>query len=708
MAELTLELIASLNETYEEARSISLELVQHVHQRVERFRYLDDIKPVAVALDYLENPELDSWRHLQIANRTYGIPMNSDKNAEVRKDWIKTVSTSLSAEYKRVLVTNETGVDDFGQVRPLFYRHALPENVTECYLEIVQRGNVQRVDGGYKVDLDKSNIYTNFENFFDSDTGAYTLFYVTCTESDGTATHQLLYPQPVAREADWQDIDLTTGRLTEDYPVYSVERNASGYTFYMNSGDTWYWRPIEGSLIQPRLPAGRDPSDPWYLRFSAGDVTTVVNGRSRRYYVPEFDQQNYSPSKPYIYSPYERILWVNERVVTATRRNIAVDPQNGLHMTIFVSDFENTLLRVFTTDKSLHGKRYSNTDVYYESDQIRSYDNAGGFVSLNTKLHPSYELAAQYYYEADDYEYTRIDLNPLMNKDVKDKMIVFYMVPDCDPDDRGVHHLVVNQEGIIVYCSQDLGFSYPNLQLFEGDGTTVNPGTVVGTKYISDIETSTFLTDYAAGYQNDYGYGILAEVVILNLDDQNDTYIYDVRREGGRLRDEYMAAALRGNPRILQSAVGYGEDGQEIPKNKVVYIEAPLKIRDDYGGNLPKARAEELITRHLDGSCYPVIDWTYPAPELTAQSIASSDVNLTWTWEGPDLSYRIYRRTNPVGEWEEIYSIAGGATPSSMSYTDEGVEAEDVAYYTVRVEEQVNGSTILYPRTHQVAVKVVS
>ena len=74
MATLTLELIASLSSTYGQSRSVSLELVDHVHQRVERFRYLDDIKPVAVALDYVENPELDSWRHLQVANRTYGIP----------------------------------------------------------------------------------------------------------------------------------------------------------------------------------------------------------------------------------------------------------------------------------------------------------------------------------------------------------------------------------------------------------------------------------------------------------------------------------------------------------------------------------------------------------------------------------------------------------------------------------------------------------
>ena len=162
MAEMTLELIASSTSSYEQAQSIILELVSHVHQRVERFRYLDDIKPVAVALDYLENPEMDSWRHLQVANRTYGIAANSDKNAEVRKEWAVMTATAIASEYKTLLITNQQGVDPHGQQRPLFWRHQLPDNVVSCQLEVISRGNVQKVDNGYKLDLDASNIYTNF------------------------------------------------------------------------------------------------------------------------------------------------------------------------------------------------------------------------------------------------------------------------------------------------------------------------------------------------------------------------------------------------------------------------------------------------------------------------------------------------------------------------------------------------------------------
>lgn len=705
MADITLELIASSTSSYEQAQSILLELVNHVHQRVERFRYLDDIKSVAVALDYLENPELDSWKHLQVANRTYGIPANSDKNAEVRKEWSVITATAVASEYKTMLITNTTGVDPHGQVRPLFWRHKLPTDVVSCQLEVISRGNVQKVDSGYQLDLAAGNIYTNFRNFFNPETGAYTLFFVTCTDADGQGTHELLNPVPVAKEADWEDIDLDTGRLVDDYPVYSQERNASGYTFYMNSGDTWYSKPIEGSLIQPRLPAGREPEDPWHLRFSAGDVSAVVNNKVRRYYVPEFDQQNYSPSKPFIYSPYEPLLWVNERVVAATRRSLAIDPVAGLHLTLFISDFENNLLRVLTTDGSLSGKRFSDTDVFYEADEIRSWDNEGGFIVLNTKLHPSYQLSAQYYYEADDYEYTALNLNPIDNEYLIDKMVVFYMLPDVDPNDRGIHHLVVDQEGVIRQCSQNLGFSHPNLQLLDVAGA-YNPSTVIGLKYVSDIETNTFLNRYAAGYQNDHGYGVLAEVVVLNLDDKKDMDLFDVRAEGGHLRADTLEATLKANPRILQSAAMYGEDGQEIPKNKVMIIKAPISLRDDYGGVLPVAKAEELLTRHLDSGCVAIVDWEYPEPDITAYSQVFEQVALSWTWDAPGLTCKLYRRTNPVGEWVEIYETVSTATPLDMSYTDADVTTGDVVYYTVRVQETVGGEDVLYPRTHSISVKV--
>lgn len=704
MAGITLELLAG-GGAYDLGQSIVLELVNHVHQRIERFRYLDDIKPVAAALDYVENRELDSWINLQIANKTYAVPANSDRNAEDRKEWSAITSQAIASPYKSILITNKVGVSPRGKKRPLFWRHELPANVTSCQVEVVSRGNTQQVDTGYRVDLEGGNLYTNYKNFFNQTTGAYTLFFVTCTDSEGNTYHELLDPVPVAVEASWEDIDLDTGKLITDRPLYTSERASSGYTFYLNTSDTWYSRPVEGSLIQPRRPSGRDPEDSWYLRFSAGDLNAFTNSAFNRYYIPEYDRQNYSPYKPYVYSTFERLLRVNEQVLAATRRSIAIKPDIGLHLTIFVSDYENNLLRALTTDSSLHGKRYSNTSVFYEADVIRSWDNNGGFISLSTKIHASSEITAQYYYSADDYEYTGVNLNPLYNKSIRDKLVVFYIIPNADPDDNAIHHLVVDSGGVIVECSQSDGFVYRNLQLLNSDGS-YNSDTVIGKKYASDITDDTFLDDYAVGYANTNSYAILAEVVFTSHALEDDMIVYDVREQGASLRPDTLEEALIGNPKILQSAVMYGEDGQEIPKNKVAVIQAPLSLRDDYGGTLKQDVAENLLTKHLDSSCLGIVEWVYPKPEITATSLTTGSVDLEWTWEGAGLTYKLYRRETPSDTWVEIHSVAGAGVPANITYTDTGLTTDSVMYYTVRAEETINSQQVLYPVTHSIGVKV--
>lgn len=700
MASLTLELQANAATGFAAKSFATLPLVNHVHKRLEQFIYTDIIQPESVPVAYVENPELDSWRNIQIADRSYSIPQNSPSRVGLRAPFDKVTATSYSSEYKSLLITNQTFVDEFGRTRPLFYKHTLAANVTQCSLRVSSGGQRHDVDSGYVVDLENSVIYTNYLNFFNPDTGAYRLYFVVCTDDTGERTHTLLNPTPVAKEATWEDIDLDTGTLTKAYPVYSQERNTSGYTYYFNEGDTWYIRPLEQSLIRTRLPVGREPEDPWYLRFTDGDITAVTNSASRQYYVPEYDQQNFVPSKPIRFSVYERMLWVNRHTLAATRKNLNIDPENGLHITFYVYDVEGVLIRVFSTDTSKSGTRYSDTDVFYETDVVASWDNGGGLISMGVKLHPSWTVRSQYYYEADDYEYSLLNLNPLSNDKALDHMFVFYIIPDVDSDDRAIHHLIVDQGGIIIACSQDEGFAYGNLQLFDSGGA-YNSDTVIGTKYISDVDTTTFITEYTTGHANDNGYAVLAEVSVLDLGREEEQLVYDVRRPGASITAAAFDTATRGNPRILQSVYGYGEDGQEVPLNAVLHIRAPITLLEDYGGDLTEEAATELLTAHLNSASYPVIEWTYLTSDITADPQNVGQVDLSWTWEAPGVDYRLYRRDNPTEEWGLIYTEVSPAL-GTMSYSDTLVTSGEVFYYAVRVYD----GTYEYPIGNSVGVKV--
>ena len=701
MAGITLELIANVQLDYGAPEEWSIPLYVHVHNRIEQFIYLNEINEESVPIAYLENQELDSWRNLHIANRTYQIPGNALPRIYKRASWDKVSSSSFSSQYSKVLITHETFVDEQGKIRPLFWKHVLPDNVSEVSLSVVTGGERHNVDTGYLVKLSERALYTNYENFFDPDTGAYKLFFVVATGSDGEISRSLLNPVPVVDEATWEDIDLETGTFYEGIRVYSRDTTGAGTTFYFSQGDTYYIRPYEASLIQPYRPFGREPEDTWYLRFSAGNLTTVVNGGAKQYHVPEFDQQNFVPYKPYLYSPYGTFNWVNDRVLAATRGGLKVQSDEGFDLTFFVYNVDGDLLRVFTTNTALDGQRYSDTNVFYESDKILSIDEHGGIVSLSTKIHPSWTIKGKYFYKAEDFEYTRLNLNPLSNKQMLDHIAVFYMIPGADSEDRAIHHLLVDRSGIIRYTSQADGFVYDNLQLTNEDGS-FNANTVVGLKYISDHDSvDTFVTMYTAGYDNTFGYAVLAEVSFLDLAKPEDQYIYDVRRPGGTLDLETLEDAFRANPKLLQSIHGYGEDGQEIPLNGVVIISVPLTLLDEYGGVLKEEAVKQLVTQHLDASVYPIIQWDYPASQIDIDPTESDQLTLSWTWEGPDLTYVLYRKKNPTGTWEVIHTLED-PEEAVLTYVDTDVESSGVYYYTIGIEAQ----GVSFPYGNTISAKV--
>lgn len=699
MSQFTLELLANTPEAYDPI-SWEIPVAVHVHNRIEQFVYLNEIKDAAAPVAYIENKQLDSWRNLHLVNRSYQIPGNTVSRIYQQASWDKVTAASYASIYKNLLVTHKTAVDENGKTQPLFWKHVLPDDTVSIKLQVIESGERHSVETGFVYEAADTCIYTNYQNFFDPDTGAYKLYFIQSVNSVGVASHVLLNPQLVVAEATWEDIDLDTGDWKEGVRAFNRSTGSSGTQFYFSVAGTYYLKPLETSLIQPRRSHGREPTDPWYLRFSAGEITTVVNEAARRYRVPEFELQNFAPSKPYVYSPYSSFLYVNERTLAANRWNLKIEPDQGFHLEFYIYDVEGELIRVFSTNQALDGTRYSSTEIFYETDKILSWDERSGKVALGCKVLPSWTIDGRYYYEADDYEYTGIDLNPLANKNMLNKSVVFYLVPDVDDEDHAVHHLVVDRMGVIVECSQDRGFAHPNLQLLTPAGA-YNPNTVVGLTYISETGADSFVSLYTAGQDNTYGYCILAEVSFLDRNFPEDQIAYDVRRDGAVISPSRFSEVIQANPKILQSLLGYGEYGEEVPRTGVVVFRPPLTLLSDYGGDLSEDDVRVLLTQHLDSAVFPLIEYQYPVSEIDVDSTTAGQLDLSWSWEGDDLTYELMRRTNPTDQWVTVNTQVDPAR-ATLVYSDTGLVADTVYYYTVKITE--NGIT--YPNGNSLSAKV--
>lgn len=667
-----------------EKESIYLPLFAHTHKYIERFLYTDRIDSSSAPLVYFESEEMDSWRDLQIVDCSWSISQNDVRYTGGRDNWIVTEGKNYSSVYSSIAATNKIVIDDRGEIRPLFYRHSLPVNTIEATLQIIGLNEKEPDTAfGYVIDLASGSVYTNYKNFFDPVTGAYRLYYIISTDSDGNSTTALLNPVPMAKFASWEDVN-PDGTLTTDYPVYSVEKNSSGYTYHFNTVGPWYIKSVNQSVIKPLLPTGRNSEDSWFVRFSAGDFTALVNSRVRRYWLPEFEVQNYFPSKPYIFSPYRHVSWVNSRTIHANRDKISVNPNKYMHFTLFVYDVDETLIRVLTTDSAKNGKRYSDTSVFIESDKILSWDNSNGFVSFGLDLDSANSYYAEMFYEADDLEYSLKSLNPLHNSMAFDYMWVYYVIPDVDEKDRAIHLLGIAKDGTVAYCSQGQGYSHPNLQLFNSDGTP-NSNTIIGMKYISaDPLADTFTRLHTSGYSNDYAYFVIAEVICMDRSLESNCFICDSRREVG-ISTTCIDAAIQANPRILQSDLCTGEDGLQVPESGAIIIRPPLSLLEEYGGELTQQQAEDYLTTYVPAATSVVFIWEGPRCVLDGTSETGHNA-LTFSWEGPSLTYNIYKRGNPSAEWALLYSIVNPGE-ALLSYNDTNVVSKDIYYYCVVIEK---------------------
>ena len=698
MSGITLELIADIRATHGTPHSASHDVCNHVHKRIDRFIYTPTVGDRNVPVAYMENDKIDSWANLQLVNRTYSLAANAPHLSGLRSEYKVHTGSSYTSVFNHVQITDKTFVDKFGEVRPLFFKHKLPIGATDVSLRVLEQGNRLVVDEGYSVDLSANALFTNYENYFDPDTGAYKLFYVVY--HDGTSeVNELLSPTPATKEADWEDIDLSTGALYTNYPIFTVSASGSGFTYHFNYGSTWYIRNQERSLIQPRLPVVKSADDAWYMRFSAGDFSEIINTVPRKYCIPEYHAQSFMPVKPYRFTPSESVLFVNERTLASTRKNLGIDPDSSRHLSIEMYDPDGNIVRALTTNISKAGLRFGTTDVFYEVDKINSWDNSSGIFSLGMKLHPSWTAKAQYFYEADDYTYTSLDLNPLYRPELKARTVVFYIIPDTHPDDRAIHHLLVDEDGIITECSQGPGALYPNLQLFDSPGV-VNSSTIIGKAY-SRLGSGTFYTDYALHGPSGNDYYVLAECSSLDNSLVEHMTVFDTRRDGDKIDPDKFEQAIRKNPSLLNSEVVYGEQGMESPRNGVAILSAPISLLEEYGGNLSEEVATELMTTRLHSAVAPIIEWTYPESVLTVDNTAINQVVLNFSWEGPGQTYRLYRRESALATWVEITHLTSPSLGATV-YTDSAVSTGEIWQWAVRIE--VDG--ILYPFGNAVTAEV--
>ena len=688
-----IEIEAILNGDKQE---IELPVTSHVNKYVEQFLYKKFINLGGCRLDYFEHDSINSDNNIYIYDMSSLTNRNERTIYKDLNQYIVSKTNTINTVYKEIMITNKLTRTREGKEIPLFRKHILPEGTTEADIEVISNNDME-INGSYEISIEDGCIYTNYENSHERKTGFYTLFFVISSDDKGNSKRELLNTVDTVRKLVAEDIDLNTGLPKAGIAAFSRQTSAAGFVFNVVGGGPWYWKPSEASMIFIKKPSGLLPIGNWNVSIANGNFKTVSNGILCNYWLPEYAQQPFTPFNPYTFAINQKMHFVNDRTLAFNRRGLKIDKSNFMHLEIYIYDENDQIIDVYTTNTDKRGLEVQNYSVIYNVDAIESWDEVSGIVSINEKIESRNSYFGYYYYTSDEYEMKEISFNPLQNKVSKDYRWIIYCIPNLAYDEKAIHYLGVDRDGMIRYCSQSfIHPGYPNLQVKDSSGN-YNPDTMIGSKY-EDSTGESFIEKYSNFKKNDYQYMVLGEISILDKSLIDDSILFDVRlREW--LKKDSRANVFRKNPRIANSKYGYGENGHEFSQNNTMVYEIPIKVLKEYGGDFNKDELDIMLKEHTQSSKKNIFILSFLKPDVSFINTVANEITFNISYEGSLLTYRVYRKEKISDSYEVVKTFENPTT--ALSWTDANLQSK-IYYYAFTIEE--DGTE--YPKSNFLSIRV--
>lgn len=642
-----------------------INIISVVNSHIDSINYSKFISNQDVALEAIEFEEINSNDNLEILDLSWQHPKN---NINFLNQIFKVKTKSFILPYTNVLITDQYEFDIEGNEMPLFFKHK--KKLKEARIEVRRSGKELEEFYGYK--FVNNYFYTNYTNQYDYDTGSYVLYYIVGTDLEGNSVNELLNTEAAIKEATWEDIDLDSGEIRNN--TYTKEILPEGTSFRIsddvkkecgteNNESEYFIKLVDQNLIQLLPPDEYSIKNTWNVRVSNGAFWS--NGK--KYFVPEFENQNFNPEFGLIKKSFKNSYLVNENVIKLASKNIRYNPVNELHLDLLIY-LNEEIVEAISSDPNKIGTRYKDSEIFWEN-KILHVDERNGFVELNKSLELTKEIKSDYFCFVDDYLIKEINFNPTINKNIIYNKYFFYLKPNILPGFKSIEWLILDEDNIIVECSQEnLKVEYNN---------TFNENTVIN-------ETlNTFKNLYCYNHNNDNEYLILGEVFL-----KEDYYLDEINHLELSFQNKInINSSANRQWKLLQSEYGYGEKGQAVQKNNILYLKVPKKLLDTMSEN----EIDNALRRKLKAGTDIVIEYDIEESLLNITLPVVKKVFINMNWEGPG-NYKLYKSDSEIGIKELIYEKES-TQREIVGYVDNNVESNKKYYYWSRYNDNDFGRT---------------
>jgi len=465
-------------------------------------RYQGSLSGLEASSAYVGSKEIDPVSSLRMINLEDSISENS-RQAFVGESQFRGKSFSTSGRY--FLLTDIVGDFVSSVPAPFYWKHVLPSgDIIPDSVSILDKNLNDVEDNSFRVvrteardssdqivsgTYESCAVFSNYRNTFNAETGESDIYYVRY-EVSGSNHYELLNNEPAFSEATADDISSVTGQLKTWRKVYIISPGVIYYSITTPHSSTDYFlKSLDRSRIQVSSPVDDGDDAPWFVNISNGGFTTILDGNSYSYSVPEFSSQTFSPLEPYKVEVNEKATLISPDLLKLGHTPLKVD-SSMFSMEVLIQDVDGNTVYALTTDTSKASETYLEGGerifrslsedaewVEWDTEGIVGWDSEGGFVHLLRDYSNSYLFKVSYYYKELGYEFTNLNLNPVFDEDYSGQYYVLYCIPtggrnaNLGSQNSSIHYVKVNRSGQIIDTSQiGLSGNIPLNQYIRVDG----------------------------------------------------------------------------------------------------------------------------------------------------------------------------------------------------------------------------------------------